>query len=93
MPRPRFTLRVVLAVTALIAVWLWRQTEWIKARQEALRSGLVYSTATSIVAPWPLMLFGERGHAILDYSRQPSPEERVSMEALFPEAGLVYITH
>lgn len=61
MLRPRFTLRVMLAVMAMVAVVMWRHVDWINQRRAAIMSGRV-SRGRSIAAPGLLRLFGESGY-------------------------------
>ena len=89
MPRPRFTLRVVLAVTAIVAVVAWHQTHWIRKRRAELSSGALtpmFSNGPS--APQLLGLLGERGYVGLRLANQVSSDEIARLQLLFPEASI-----
>ena len=89
MPRPRFTLRVALAVTAIVAVIAWQQTGWVRQRRAAIASGnLTPMFAAGPRPPQLLGLFGERGYIGLRLSEQVASDEMARLQALFPEASI-----
>lgn len=93
MPRPRFTLRVMLVVTAILAVTLWRQTDWRRQRHEAIASGRVQgglNPAKPTAAPGLLPLFGESGYGALLVDPAMDAEEIERIRGLFPEAAYPY---
>jgi hypothetical protein len=89
MPRPRFTLRVALAVTAIVAVVMWRHVDWRNQRREAIKSGRV-SVGRSVVAPGLLRLFGESGYNALLVDPALDAEDIQRLRGLFPEAAYPY---
>ena len=92
MPRLRFTLRVALAFTAIVAIVTWRQSEWIKQRRAALDAGLVAAESTPLSpqprAPGLLWLIGEDGYAVISISHFPGGNgaDYDRLASLFPEA-------
>lgn len=97
--RPRFSLRMLLALTSLVAIVLWYHLHWIDQRREALRTGdvtLVKFHTQPIRAPGLLPLFGERGYslvvAIAYQGEDWRPKERAAAR-LFPEARTNAIVH
>lgn len=93
MTPPRFTLRVILVVTAILAVVLWRQTDWRRQRHAAIASGRVQgglNPAKPTAAPGLLPLFGESGYNSLLVDPAMDAEEVVRLRGLFPEAAYPY---
>lgn len=93
MPRPRFTVRVILVVTAILAVMLWRQTDWRRQRHAAIASGSVQgglNPAKPTAAPGLLPLFGESGYNALLVDPTMDAEEIERIRGLFPEAASPY---
>jgi hypothetical protein len=89
MPRPRFTLRVALAVTAIVAVLAWKQTDWIRQRRAAIASGnLTPMFADGPRPPQLLGLLGERGYIGLRLREPVTSDEMARLQALFPEASI-----
>ena len=92
MPRPRYTLRLMLVVTAIVAIVAWRQTDWLRQRREAIEAGLAVTESTQVLpqphAPGLLWLFGEKGYALIGISHFPggNAADRDRLMALFPEA-------
>lgn len=89
MPRPRFTLRVMLAVTAIVAVVMWRHVDWHNQRGEAIRSGRV-AGGHPVAAPGLLRLFGESGYNALLVDPAMDAQEINQLRSLFPEAAYPY---
>ena len=94
---PRYRLSGMLAVTAIMAFWMWRQVEWIKERRELFASKqLSDATDSTVTAPGLLWLFGEHGHSEI-YSNVPPQSEGDAIEQerrltlLFPEASGIYV--
>jgi hypothetical protein len=97
LPKPHFTLRAILAVTAILCLFLWIHLHWIGQRRAAIANGQV--TAVPILdpsgaeprPPWLLGLFGEPGHPLLivhgcdDAQWQ---QEELRLARLFPEAEI-----
>ena len=86
--RPRFTLRIALAVTAIVAVTAWRQTDWIRQRRAVIASGALTPMFSYGPAPQLLRLFGERGYVGLRLKSRVSPKEMIRLQSLFPEATI-----
>ena len=95
--RPRFTLRAMLAVTAILCGIMWIHLHWINQRRAAIASGQV--TAVPILdsagveahPPWLLGLFGESGHPLLIvhvYNDAQWQQEQARLAKLFPEAEI-----
>lgn len=92
MPRPRFTLRISLVVTAIVAVVAWRQSDWLRRRHAAIKAGLAATESTPSLpqphAPGLLWLFGEKGYAVISISHFPGGNgvDNDQLVSLFPEA-------
>ena len=95
--RPRFTLRAMLAVAAILCLLMWIHLHWINQRRAAIASGQV--TAVPILdsagveahPPWLLGLFGEPGHPLLivhGYDDAQWRQEEARLARLFPEAEI-----
>jgi hypothetical protein len=89
MPRPRFTLRVALAVTAIVAMLAWRQTNWIRQRRAEIRAGTLSPMfSAGPAAPQLLGLFGEPGYVALRLNDKVNADEMGRLQRLFPEASI-----
>jgi hypothetical protein len=96
--RPRFSLRTLLVLIALISIplgWLAYQLNWIRERHKMLTQELpreyqeyreYNKTQPAILrpAPWPLRIFGEQGIVVIGVPK--SQAERAA--ELFPEAAV-----
>ncbi len=90
MKLPRFRLRTLLIVIALLAIpmgWWAYQLNWIRQRHKFLESHPMHMTnATvgghSVEAPWQLRLFGESTIGYIHAPKTDIPEATL----LFPEA-------
>jgi hypothetical protein len=88
--RPRFTLRALLVVMALLCFWLWRQMEWIAERHRQFETMAVRDRSKQpIAAPRLLSLFGEMGHEKLWVTADAwnAKADRDKLRSLFPESG------
>jgi len=91
-PRARFTVRALLVLMTLLALFFWYHINWIQQRRTAIASGSLAAfegpgeTITS--PPGLLRLFGEQGYSrvLVDVS---SDEELEPTRLLFPEAEVV----
>jgi hypothetical protein len=90
MARPRFTLRVALVVTAIVAIVAWRQTNWIRQRRAEIKAGALTPMfqGSGVTAPELLGLFGEPGYFSLRLRDRATAEEMERLQSLFPEAQL-----
>jgi len=95
--RPRFTLRAMLAVTAILCVGMWIHLHWINQRRAAIASGhvtavpILDSAGVEAHSPWLLGLFGEPGHPLLivhGYDGVQWQQEESRLAKLFPEAEI-----
>ena len=89
--RLRFTLRAMLVVMTLFALFLWYHIDWIKQRRAALEAGWVVkyhgSTLPTPRAPGLLWLFGEQGYSYLIVdTTEEHPAAAVEAQPVFPEA-------
>ena len=77
---------------AVLALFLWYHLNWIHQRRALIETGEILEVADSlVVAPFPLGLFGERGHEeIYAFAATEDHEPAVQRElaSLFPEAEI-----
>ena len=93
----RFSIRALLALTTLLALFLAYYLNWIRQRRAAIDSGLVTIRAHTAQpwmqlprAPQPsriLQLFGEETYAAL-WVNEKAGDDLAAVAALFPEANL-----
>jgi hypothetical protein len=90
MKLPRFSLRTLLVLIALISIpmaWTAYQLNWIRQRHEFLRQYIKSPMEVApAAAPWQLRFFGEDGIVGL-YDVPPEVRERA--DKLFPEAKAI----
>ena len=90
MPRPRFTLRVLIVAMTLLCVWCAYSFNWIRRRQAVFAaSGAVdLSENAKATAPGLLFLFGERGYRTIGvaFERAGQIDHFADLQLLFPEA-------
>ena len=93
--RPRFSLRMVFVLIALISLpmgWVAYQLNWIRQRHEFL-SKQVHRVQTGIKIkmpppPWSLRLFGEQSGGDMDTFWYISPSQLENGRRLFPELSV-----
>ena len=89
-PRFRFTIRALLVLMTLLAIWLGYSMNWIRQRRQLIESGVVTpyipSNGAHTVTPGWLGILGERGytHLMIDVPHGNAEFHRI--QALFPEA-------
>ncbi|WP_152099018.1 hypothetical protein [Lacipirellula parvula] len=95
--RPRFSIRALLALMTLLALFLAYHLNWIRQRRAAIDSGVV-TVRAHVAQPWMqlpraprpsriLRLFGEETYAAL-WVNEKAGDDLAAMAALFPEANL-----
>lgn len=86
----RFSIRAILVVMTLLALWCGYSMNWIRQRREVMASGVVspHSRGRAVSAPQLLGLFGEAGYARLKVNLQFNDPEFSRTQSLFPEAVL-----
>lgn len=100
MLRPRFTLRAMLVVTAIICLWCGYNLIWMQQRRAAIAEGRVLVVKMSVSdwmardgpvqPPGLLRLFGEPGYFKLIVEDHDNwPRRRDQLTSLFPEAEIV----
>ena len=93
----RFSIRALLALMTLLALFLAYHLNWIRQRRAAIDSGVVTIRA-HVAQPWMqlprapqpsriLQLFGEETYAAL-WVNEKAGEDLAAMASLFPEANL-----
>ena len=90
---PRFSLRAMLVVTTLLALFLGYYLTWIHQRRTAREQEFVTDISkTESQAPRLLSLLGERGHQALLFSptHEMTGDDRDRLRSLFPEAYFMY---
>jgi len=89
--RPRYSLRALLVVMTLFALFFWYHINWIKQRRAAIASGYVTTFEgpgeTPPPAPGLLWLFGEKGYNGILIEAHTDDELEPGM-SLFPEAAV-----
>ncbi|QDT76012.1 hypothetical protein I41_52570 [Lacipirellula limnantheis] len=89
-PRFRFTIRALLVLMTLLALWCAYSMNWIRQRRELVRSGVVKPAMTSkglhAVTPGWLGMFGEPGYFSLMVDAPHGSPEFDRIQALFSEA-------
>lgn len=95
--RPHFTLRAMLAATAVLCLLMWIHLHWINQRRAAIVSGhvtavpILDSAGVETNPPWLLGFFGEPGHALLivhGYDDAQWRQAETRLARLFPEAEI-----
>lgn len=90
--RFRYSLRALLVLMTLLALFFWYHVDWIKQRRAAIDSGYVlaveYSGDISPPGPGLLWLFKERGYDTV-FVPNDSEDTLKWARALFPEANFV----
>jgi len=92
------TLMVLVGVVCLLAAWIGRDWQTVRARN-AFRarleemggwtksdSSFVFPPENPTVLPWTRRLFGDRPANDLIFTREPTPDELETVARLFPEA-------
>ncbi len=89
---PRFSIRAMLVVTTLCALFCGYHIIWMQQRRAAFETGWVMHGDSSRrrvpAAPGFLWLFGEKGHFCIVIANTPSNEELGMVQALFSEAEI-----
>ncbi|MBA4105205.1 MAG: hypothetical protein C0485_05555 [Pirellula sp.] len=82
-----------MVVITIVAVVLWRQTDWHRQRHAAIASGRVLvglNLAKPTAAPGLLRLFGESGYNSLLVDPAMNAQEIQQLRSLFPETAYPY---
>jgi hypothetical protein len=96
--RPRFSLRALLVVMTLFALFFGYHWNWIRQRRSALETGWIIDEPNPFldrepVAPGLLPLFGEKGHSGIQVRDNLGGDRQIihrHAKSLFPEAKLIY---
>lgn len=89
---PRFSLRALLVLMTLLAIWCAYSVNWIRQRRELIASGITQPYATpngkevTKLAPGLLFLLGETGYHWINLDMPDDGPEAERIRTLFPEA-------
>ncbi|WP_428304034.1 hypothetical protein [Lacipirellula sp.] len=82
----RFSIRAMLVVMTLLALWCGYGMNWIRQRREFMDSDIMTGIGGHTRAPGLLFLLGERGYSILHVDFEEGDPKIGRIQALFPEA-------
>jgi len=92
MPFPRYSLRTLLLVVTIVALWLGYSANWIRQRREFSKQPDVIASilptwpnGDHVKAPWQIRILGEQG---VDAISTPDTQ-REEAERLFPESDFM----
>jgi hypothetical protein len=93
-PRFRYSLRALLALMTLFALFFWYHINWIQRRRAATSyAGVTANPSSDSFHPPPapglLWMFGEQGYQSVSISSQDRQWEAEQLRALFPESDVV----
>jgi hypothetical protein len=93
-PRFRYSLRAMLVLMTLFALFFWYHINWIQQRRAAISYAGVTATPSSDSfhpppAPGLLWMFGEQGYQSVSISTEDRQWEAAHLHALFPESDIV----
>jgi len=84
--KPRFTIRAILVLMTLLAVWCAYSVNWIRQRRALIESELTTGRGDYTRAPGLLFLFGEPGYSDLHIDLEEGDPGIAPIRAIFPEA-------
>lgn len=93
--KPRFSIRTMLVLMTLLAMFLAYHLNWIRQRQQLIDSGLATPTIRGMLttdvrqAPGLLPLFGAQGYFRVQVDLGHDDPEMARVRGLFPEAKCV----
>ncbi|MBL9161435.1 MAG: hypothetical protein JNL18_01705 [Planctomycetaceae bacterium] len=82
----RFSIRAVIVLTALFAIWLTYSMNWIRQRRELYDSPIITGRGHYTRAPGLLFLLGEPGYSDLHVDFEEGDREINRIRAIFPES-------
>lgn len=84
----RFSIRAILVMMTLLAIWCGYSMNWIRQRREIIESSMAppLTTGNDVTAPSLLWMFGEPGYHGILIARQKDDAEVARVSSLFPEA-------
>ncbi|QDT76010.1 hypothetical protein [Lacipirellula limnantheis] len=92
--RFRYSLRALLVVMTLLALFFWYHIDWIKQRRASLAQENIKSFGQSPndaqpSAPGLLWLFGEPGYGNITVENGDGSVDVEQLQNLFPESGMM----
>lgn len=91
--RPRYSIRALLVLMTLFALFFWYHISWIRQRHAAVSEGWIElrpdPTRSAPRAPGLLWLFGEPGYTDVEVrGGYELPQRRFAAFKLFPESSI-----
>lgn len=92
--KPRFTVRAMLVLMALFALFFWYHINWIEQRRASLARENIKSFRNmpdeeQPSAPGMLWLFGESGYGNIAIENRDDSVDVERLQSLFPESGVM----
>ena len=97
--KPRFSIRTMLVLTTLLAIFLAYHLNWIRQREQLINSGFATPAIRGMMpwdtrrAPGLLFLFGVQGYFRVQVDLKHDDPGMARVQSVFPEAKCVGFTY